>query len=70
MIHTAERAYKRISEHQLDNLQQSDEMIVEFFGRDGTTKRKKAHNNTKTYFQLLCIIMEAAAHNLSIGKVG
>lgn len=71
MIHTAERAYKRISEHQLDNPQQTDEMIVEFFGRDGTTKRKKPHsNNTRTYFQLLCIIIEAAAHNLSIGKVG
>lgn len=70
MIHTADRAYKRISEHQLDNPQQTDEMIVEFFERDGTTKRKKPHNNTRTYFQLLCIIMEAAAHNLSIGKVG
>lgn len=70
MIHTAERAYKRISEHQLDNPQQTDEMIVEFFGRAGTTKRKKPHNNTRTYFQLLCIIMEAAAQNLSIGKVG
>lgn len=66
MIHTVERAYKRISQHQLDNPQQTNEMIVEFFGRD-----KKAHNNnTRTYFQLLCIIMEAAAHNLSIGKAG
>lgn len=41
MIHTAERAYKKISQHHLDNPQQTDEMIVEFFGRDGTTKRKK-----------------------------